>query len=100
MVVHGYAAADLRPGYRGRNATPHGRSPTFTEATTLRFGISMIDTSFDGPFAVKTTASIAVAAMPQANPGVDGSDHPVGRRVDDHDHSAAARGHVHVLAVG
>ena len=33
-------------------ATPHGRSPTATVATTSRVSVSTTETSFDGPLAV------------------------------------------------
>jgi len=44
----------LNPSDYGTKSTPHGRSPTLTLAVTMRLSTSMIDTSFDGPFAVNT----------------------------------------------
>src|SRR5262249_19630553 len=35
-------------------ATPHGELPTGTVLMTLKLAVSMMDTSFDGPLAVKS----------------------------------------------
>ena len=49
---------------QGTNTTPQGRSPTLTRAFTARLSTSTIDTSPDGPFAVKTVLPSGATAIP------------------------------------
>src|SRR5688572_69667 len=51
-------------GPHGTYTTPQGRLPTFTLALTVRVARSTIDTSFDGPLAVKSVLPSRDAAMP------------------------------------
>lgn len=48
-AIHGTSAGDHAPG---TTATPHGRLPTGTVATTSNVVVSTTETSFEGPFAV------------------------------------------------
>ena len=48
------------------NTPPQGRSPTFTRAFTDRLSTSTIDTSLDGPLAVKTSCRPARPLYPTA----------------------------------
>src|SRR5262245_59885202 len=54
----------IRPQAYGTNAIPQGRSPTMIFFFTDLLATSMIDTAFDGPFAVNSVLPSGEIAIP------------------------------------